>query len=439
MRNSSSAARGQAPWRRARTVLAALAIAALTLTGVVGAVAHAAGASASRSHRQPAARSAVGARENSGPCVPAGPGPVPAGPPPGNPGATFCRDTGTFGWSSKGESGNDNCDGATLPFNNCFPGLHYFIWVGDYFLAWAARDYLASLVTLLVTTPDVSSIADAGGALGGVADQLYTLARALAGLFIVVTIFRYFLLSIGQSSLTAPFAGVYRSAIGFGILTMSKDLIGIWFSGLSAITAQVTPRGFLVFPISWLDENTATPPYYAASSDAYYNHTAPYIANQSSWWVGAFLVVLTLLFVVLLFSVFVRMSGLFALIALFVVAPLCIVTWITPEFSGIARWWWASFIAYSLWGLAYAVVLLTCGAVTADGSFAGIFVYPGLTLSGDQVDFFRMLVAIAGLLTLTRIPELMEGMMGGLTAVQSGVAGVRGSAFRAARVLTGGY
>ena len=53
----------------------------------------------------------------------------------------------------------------------------------------------------------------------------------------------------------------------------------------------------------------------------------------------------------------VRLSGLFVLACLYVVAPACLVTWISPDFKGIARWWFASFVTYSLWGIAYALVL----------------------------------------------------------------------------------
>jgi len=347
--------------------------------------------------------------------------------------------TGNMGWSgqtttSNGDPTDMTCDGVSLPFSNCFPGLHYFIWMSDYYLGWAARGYLESAVSLLVNTPNIAEIAQTGSTLGAVYAGMLGIAQALAGILIVVTLFRYFLVSLGQASGIAAYAGLYRAIIGMGLLKLSPALIGMWFSGLTILTNALVPRNFSVFPLTWLDYNATEPLYYLSQNAPYYSHGAPYIANMGSWWVSAFLIVLLLLFLVLLFAIFIRMSGLFSLVVLFVAAPLCIVTWIVPEFAGIARWWWASFVTYSLWGVGYAVALLTTAAILGDAGFAGIFGYGGLSLSADQGDFFQMLIAIAGLLSMARVPEIMEGMLGGLSVAAGGAAGMRGGAAKVARM-----
>ena len=381
-------------------------------------------------------------------CILPAPGPIPIPlTAPGNPQSTFCEYQGTFGWSGQAVSGGSwfglfgpdmTCDGVRLPFDHCFPGLHYVLWMSDYYLGWEARDYLSGAITLLVSGPDVSRIGDAGGPAATIETGMENTARSLAALFIVVTMVRTFLRSLGRDSALAQFAGAYRAILGFGLLLLAPTLLGLWFAGINTLTQALIPANFSVFPLAWLDENTTTPAYYLSQASPYYSHGAPYIANQSAWWVLAFLVVLLTLFITILLALFVRFSGLFALIALFLIAPLCIVTWILPEFSPIARWWWASFVSYSLWGVAYAVVLLGCAAVVGDGStFAAVFAYPGLTLDADQTAFFQTLVGVAGLLTMTRIPELMEGVLGGLSARASGVAGLRGGAVGAARGLIG--
>ena len=386
------------------------------------------------------------ARDNQS-CIIPGPGPIPSPlTAPGNPASTFCEYQGTFGWSGQAVSGGSwfgligpdmTCDGVRLPFDHCFPGLHYFLWMSGYYLAWEARNYLGGAVSLLVDSPDVSQLGVAGGIAGGIEQSMSDAARSLAGLFIVVALIRTFLVSLGRDALSAQFAGLYRAIIGFLLLAVAPTLLGLWCGGLTTITRAIVPSNFSVFPLVWLDENTTVPPYYLSQASPYYSHGAPYIANQSAWWVGFFLLIMLVLFVVMLLALFVRFSGLFALIALFLISPLCIVTWISPDFSGIARWWWASFVSYSLWGVAYAVTLLACAAVVSDGAFATLFAYPGVNLDPDQTAFFQTLVGVAGLLTMTRIPELMAGMMGGLSAAASGVAGMRGSAVGAVRGLIG--
>jgi len=374
-----------------------------------------------------------------GTCVIPGPGPVPSpAAAPGNPASVFCMFTGSMGWSGQtttadGSPTEMTCDGASLPFSNCFPGLHYFIWISDYYLGWAARGYLGSAVSLLVNTPNIAQIAANSPDLGSLYATMLGIAQSLAGLFIALTLFRYFLVSIGQGGGIGAHAGLYRAIIGMGLLKLSPDLINIWFSGLTALTGAIVPQDFSVFPLTWLDYNATQPLYYLSQGASYYSQGAPYIANMGSWWVSAFLVVLLLLFLILVFAIFIRMSGLFSLVALFVAAPLCIVTWILPEFSGIARWWWASFITYSLWGVGYAVVLLTTAAILGAGAFGAVFGYGGLSLSPDQVDFFQMLIAIAGLLTMARVPELLEGMLGGLSVAAGGAAGTRAGAVKLAR------
>ena len=386
-----------------------------------------------------ASRTPAGAAGAAGACAIPGPGPVPAPQAaPGNPASVFCMFTGNLGWSgqtttSDGSPTEMTCDGASLPFGNCFPGLHYFFWVSDYYLGWAARGYLGSAVSLLVNTPNIAQIAANSPDLGSLYATMRGIAQSLAGLFIALALFRYFLVSIGQGGGIGAYAGLYRAIIGMGLLKLSPDLINIWFSGLTALTGAIVPQNFSVFPLTWLDENATQPLYYLSQGASYYSHGSPYIANMGSWWVSAFLVVLLLLFLILIFAIFIRMSGLFSLVALFVAAPLCIVTWILPEFSGIARWWWASFITYSLWGVGYAVVLLTTAAILGAGAFGAVFGYGGLSLSPDQVDFFQMLIAIAGLLTMARVPELLEGMLGGLSVAAGGAAGMRAGAVKLAR------
>jgi hypothetical protein len=104
------------------------------------------------------------------------------------------------------------------------------------------------------------------------------------------------------------------------------------------------------------------------------------------------------------------------LACLYVVAPACLVTWISPEFKGIARWWFASFVTYSLWGIAYALVLkvdvillTTTGGPPNDGTAAGKAVIAAL-------------MGLAGLVALWRVPRIMDSLLGGLSSSSAGVA-----------------
>ena len=137
-------------------------------------------------------------------------------------------------------------------------------------------------------------------------------------------------------------------------------------------------------------------------------------------------ILLAVVFLLLITAVTVmRLTGLFVLACLYVVAPVCLVTWISPEFKGIARWWFASFVTYSLWGIAYALVLkvdvillTTNGGPPDDGTAAGKAVIAAL-------------MGLAGLVALWRVPRIMDSLLGGLSSSSAGAMLVPGAAVRA--------
>ena len=370
------------------------------------------------------------------------------------------------------------CDGVSPIGNDCLPGLHFFLWSLDEVLAYEVCAVLPTASRILVATPNLTNLADTSGSMVGggkganaplgcdpviagapppgtggaipplVVNDMTTIQGTISGIamdllfaFAVLAIIRAVLVNIGSGDLFSVGSGVYRAIMGLIFLNILPTLLNLWFGGLDLVSAKlIVAVQASFFPTSgansWLMDGTNLP-YYTDRGKTwpYYSHGAPWLAAQDTAFCAVFLVLLVLLLVIIGYSILLRLTGLFTLVALFIVAPLCVVTWISHEFGGIARWWFSSFVSYSLWGIAYGIVLATLGIVLkSQDLFIGT---SGLAPGSLGAELVLLLVALAGLLTLSRVPEIMDGVLGGIGSAAGGVAGMRAGVGAVAKVFSG--
>lgn len=377
-----------------------------------------------------------------------------------------------------GSATDSLCDGVSPIGNDCLPGLHFFLWSLDEVLAYEVCAVLPTASRILVATPNLTNLADTSGSMVGggkgadaplgcdpviagappagtggvipdpVVNDMTKIQGAISGIamdllfaFAVLAIIRAVLVNIGSGDLFSVGSGVYRAIMGLIFLNILPTLLNLWFGGLDLVSAKlIVAVQASFFPTSgtssWLANNLNLP-YYTDRGYTwpYYSQGAPWLAAQDTAFCAVFLVLLVLLLVIIGYSILLRLTGLFTLVALFIVAPLCVVTWISHEFGGIARWWFSSFVSYSLWGIAYGIVLATLGVVLkSQDLFVGT---SGLAPGSLGAELVLLLVALGGLLTLSRVPEIMDGVLGGIGSAAGGVAGMRAGVGAVAKVFSG--
>jgi hypothetical protein len=232
---------------------------------------------------------------------------------------------------------------------------------------------------------------------------------------------RYFLTSLGGDSAYEAIGAMRRGIVGAILLQALDPLLHGWFTLINAIAQAIdnAPQGSDIgtFAAQVLGLNSLI--VGAAGL------IAPEVLTAAILLAVVFLLLITAITVV-------RLTGLFVLTCLYVVAPVCLVTWISPDFKGIARWWFASFVTYSLWGIAYAlvlkvdVILLTSsGGPPNDGTAAGKAVIAAL-------------MGLAGLVALWRVPRIMDSLLGGLSSSSAGATLLSGAAARYLSQRVGG-
>jgi hypothetical protein len=261
----------------------------------------------------------------------------------------------------------------------------------------------------LTYTPDLTGYPDLAGFYGSMRD----LATSLFLGFFMLAAIRYFLTSIGGDSAYEAIGAMRRGVVGAILLQALDPLLHGWFTAINAIAQAINsaPQGADVgtFAAEVLGLNSLI--VGAAGL------LAPEVLTAA--------ILLAVIFLLLIIAVtVVRLTGLFVLACLYVVAPVCLVTWISPDFKGIAKWWFASFVTYSLWGIAYAlvlkvdVILLTSnGGPPNDGTAAGKAVVAAL-------------MGLAGLVALWRVPRIMDSLLGGLSSSSAGATLLAGAAVR---------
>ena len=273
----------------------------------------------------------------------------------------------------------------------------------------AAQGVFNWVQSALTYTPDLTGYPELAGFYASMRD----LGSALFVGFFMLAALRYYLTSIGGDSAYEAIGAMRRGVVGALLLQALDPLLHGWFAAINAVAQAINsaPQGSDVgtFAAQVLGLNSLI----VGTAGL----LAPEVLTAAILLAVVFLLLITAITVV-------RLTGLFVLACLYVVAPLCLVTWISPDFKGIAKWWFASFVTYSLWGVAYAlvlkvdVILLTSnGGPPNDGTATGKAVVAAL-------------MGLAGLVALWRVPRIMDSLLGGLSSSSAGATLLSGTATR---------
>jgi hypothetical protein len=290
------------------------------------------------------------------------------------------------------------------------------------FLEWCGNTVLHLLTTvfgwvqtILTATPDVTALT---GGLSAFYSTMWQLALVLYVGFVALAALRYALTSVANEQPYEAIGSLRRGVVGIGLLLALQPLLHQWFALVNDVATIITqasngPSAFSSLSLGFASMLTG-------GSGLATVGVAMVTGNPAVLLAAIFLALVAIVLIIAI--AIVRLSGLFVLVCLYAVSPACLVTWVSPEFAGIARWWVASFISYSLWGVAYALVL------KVDLIMLNAPTLQGLGGSATAGTFLSVLLALAGLLVLWRVPRLMDGVLGGLSSGASGTTAVAGMA-----------
>ena len=258
----------------------------------------------------------------------------------------------------------------------------------------------APFVNMLIMTPDFTQC-DPGNCPYGDLQNFFSwmrqIAAALLVLCTVLGALEALLRATGRSAPHLVAAPLTRLVVGTGLLLLLPQAMIWWFQGVNATSQSI---------------NSFTG-----------NLGTDLVSKLLEMAFGAALGVNTLTLVYAVFGIvavvllcligIVRMVGFMLLAALYVVGPVTLALWVFPRTAHIARAWFNAFLAVSLWGPAYAVVLKVISIV--------IVALPE-TPQLIGFDIIQPLLGLAGLVILYRVPRIVGSLTGSVIAGESGVS-----------------
>ena len=262
----------------------------------------------------------------------------------------------------------------------------------------------------LTSAPNFTTDASWAG-LRGIQSGLQLMAGTLALGFLLLGTFSAALEALGQSSFGRITAPLRRAVLIFGLIGGYQQVMGAAFTLSGGLAATINGLSLSAGESAW-----------TALSGALGTMGAVF-SIQGVFEIG----VMVAGYILVILSVIVRYFGLGVLAALYAVGPLCLATYLAPNFAFIATWWVKTFLTLSLWPVGYALCLKLIALMLSSGGPLG-------TLSG----FSAALSALGLVLTLYRVPAVVGSIAGAGGAVLGAVAssvtsGALGAAVSAAR------
>ncbi len=256
----------------------------------------------------------------------------------------------------------------------------------------------APFAAILTYSPDLT----ANGSLSGIRQMQTTLAGLCAALllfFLTLGTLAAYLSAMGRGTFHELLAPVGRGIVVTGIIAGYTPLMSTAFTLINTLADAINhiPIGASESGFALLGNALGT----------ITDMASPVVV------IKAFVVLAALLVSVL--AVIVRCTALGFLDLLYIVGPLCLATYLSPQFSFIARWWWRSFFALAMYPVAYALVLkVIANVIISTGGVTQIF---------DQSDNFVSSLASLGLLLMIyRVPALVASCVGAGSSVFGGAA-----------------
>ncbi len=262
----------------------------------------------------------------------------------------------------------------------------------------------------LTSAPNFTTDASWAG-LRGIQSGLQLMAGTLALGFLLLGTFSAALEALGHSSFGRLTAPLRRAVLIFGLIGGYQQVMGLTFTLSGGLAATINGLSLTSGGTAW-----------TALSGALGTLSAVF-SIQGVLDIG----VLVVGYVLVILSVVVRYFGLGVLAALYAVGPLCLATYLAPNFAFIATWWVKTFLTLSLWPVGYALCLKLIALMLAGSGPLG-------TLSG----FSAALSALGLVLVLYRVPAVVGSIAGAGGAVLGAVAssvtsGALGAAVSGAR------
>ena len=264
----------------------------------------------------------------------------------------------------------------------------------------------------LTRTP-VLTDATAWPSLNAFAVTMHDLALSLASLFFVIALLRYAMASIVSGDFMDAIGAFRRTVVVLLALIVLPAALPQWFGLINWVSGQITGNDPTAIASAW-----SNPPPLPNGQNSGYT-----TLDQLNYAIMQAILAIPFLIGVILVALQ-RLGGIVVLLGFYAMWPVAVVTWISPDFKPIAKWWFANFVSYSLWGVAYAVVLrivdiLLRGDVVqkSDAADAG-----AQALISNA--FIHGLIGIASLFVLLKIPGIINAAMGGLSGGQSGSGGL---------------
>ncbi len=264
----------------------------------------------------------------------------------------------------------------------------------------------------LTHTP-VLTDATAWPSLDAFATTMHDLALTLASLFFVIALLRYAMASIVSGDFMDAIGAFRRTVVALLALIVLPTALPLWFGLINWVSGQIMGNDPTAIASAW-----SNPPSFPGGTDSGYSPL-----DQLNYAIMQAILAIPFLIGVILVALQ-RLGGIVVLLGFYAMWSVAVVTWISPDFKPIAKWWFANFVSYSLWGVAYAVVLRIVD-ILLRGDVAQ---RPDAGDAGAQAlisnVFIHGLIGIASLFVLLKIPAIINAAMGGLSGGQSGSGGL---------------
>lgn len=323
---------------------------------------------------------------------------IPQGPSPGHP-SQYC--TGLFGW----------CPNLGDLWNAITGAV--FGTIAD-FMGGAFTTVTAPFSGALTSTPNLAK----DGAWSGLQTYQTALSQMAGTMFVaflVLGMMASYFTAIGAGSFTRLTGPIARAIVVTGFVAGYQAIFGdVIFPGINGLASVIESSPIL-----------ATETGFDAIGKAFMA-----LSNVISLDTLINLLILIAAVIVGILAVIIRDMGLGILMVLYALGPLALITWLSPQFEFIARWWFRTFVSVALWPVGYAIALKITGGLFAATSWTGLMASIG---------------ALGMVVLLYRVPGIMGSMAGSSTVGDAATAitntsliAMRVAATRAIGAVTGG-